>query len=237
MKVGIDDLYANLNRDGKPDLIHLQVNQRKDSFDDLYRNKEICKVLAYLAAHPNLPHSIADLAKQIFNAPPDTEGKVNPSQVSRGLSGIRAAFGASFIAADGSLDRVRMRAHVFADASERKRLEAILHPMIRRACEAERETATSPYAMLVVPLLFESRANRSATPTSSSARASVPIVQRTLLVTCDERVQIERVMRRSGMSDAEVSAIIAAQMPAAQRIALVYREMSFCKSARSWCSL
>lgn len=136
------------------------------------------------------------------------------------IDAIRAKFGPLFIAADGSLDRTRMRAHVFADANERKRLEAILHPMIRRECEAQRESATSPYVMLVVPLLFESRANRSATPTSRSASAAVPAVQRTLVVACDERVQIERVMRRSAMREAEVKAIIATQMPAAQRVAL-----------------
>lgn len=133
--------------------------------------------------------------------------------VSGGLAidAIRAAFGPSFIAADGSLARSRMRAHVFADASERSKLEAILHPMIRAACEAERANAASPYVVLVVPLLFES---------THHATTRAPSVQRTLVVTCDSRVQIERVMRRSGMCEEEVQAIVATQMPAAQRIAL-----------------
>ena len=121
------------------------------------------------------------------------------------IDAIREAFGPSFIAVDGSLVRARMRAHVFADERDRKRLEAILHPMIRSLCDAERANAKSPYVMLVVPLLFE-----------STPRA----VQRTLVVACDERVQIERVMRRSGMSEDDVKAIIATQMPAAQRLAL-----------------
>lgn len=127
------------------------------------------------------------------------------------IEAIREAFGPSFIAADGSLDRVRMRAHVFADAGARKRLEAILHPMIRSACEAERANASSPYVMLVIPLLFESMQD----PT---LRART--LQRTLVVACDERVQIQRVMRRSDMREDEVKAIIATQMPAARRIAL-----------------
>jgi len=131
------------------------------------------------------------------------------------MGAICAAFGPSFTAADGSLDRVRMRAHVFANASERKRLEAILHPMIRSMCEAERSTAASPYVMLVVPLLFESTRH-----STTRAKPRDATVQRTLVVACDQRVQIERVMRRSAMSEDEVKAIIAAQMSAAQRIAL-----------------
>ncbi|MGI9025567.1 MAG: dephospho-CoA kinase [Burkholderiaceae bacterium] len=131
------------------------------------------------------------------------------------IDAIREAFGPSFIAVDGSLDRVRMRAHVFADANERRKLEAILHPMIRAACEAERASAGSPYVLLVVPLLFESTHGASQ---SASTRAIS--VQRTLVVACDPRVQVERVMRRTGMSETEVMAIIATQMPAAQRIAL-----------------
>ncbi len=122
------------------------------------------------------------------------------------IAAIRDAFGDRFIDASGALDRAAMRAHVFAEPDARRRLEAILHPMIRAACEREREVATSPYVLLVVPLLFEA-GNRAAT------------VDRTLVVACDERVQVERVMKRSGLSEAEVRAIMATQMSAAERIA------------------
>ena len=122
------------------------------------------------------------------------------------IDAIREAFGAASIDATGALDRAAMRARVFADPAERKRLEAILHPMIRVACDREQAAATSPYVLLVVPLLFESghRASR---------------VQRTLVIACDEDVQVARVMRRSGLTEGEVRAIIATQMPAAERIA------------------
>jgi dephospho-CoA kinase len=122
------------------------------------------------------------------------------------IDAIRAAFGDAFIGVDGALDRAAMRAHVFAHPDERRRLEAILHPMIRAASDREREQATSPYVMLVVPLLFESGRRLSD-------------LQRTVVVTCDEAVQVQRVMRRSGISEAEVRAIMAAQMPAADRVA------------------
>ena len=120
---------------------------------------------------------------------------------------IREAFGDAYITADGALDRAAMRSRVFGDAAERQRLEAILHPMIRAACDHERDEAKSPYVLLVVPLLFESR-RRAAT------------VQRTLVIACDESVQIARVMKRSGLTEAEVRAIIATQMAPAERIAL-----------------
>lgn len=122
------------------------------------------------------------------------------------IAGIRDAFGTAFVTPDGALDRGAMRRHVFANVAERRRLEAILHPMIRAACDRERDEASSPYVLLVVPLLFES-GTRAAT------------VQRTLVIACDEAVQVARVMRRSGLVEAEVRAIIAAQMPAAERIA------------------
>ena len=122
------------------------------------------------------------------------------------IAAIRDAFGPRFITPDGALDRAAMRVHAFGDPAERRRLEAILHPMIRDACDRLRADASSPYVLLVVPLLFE-----------SGRKAGH--VQRTLVIACDEAVQIARVMRRSGLAEAEVRAIIAAQMPAADRIA------------------
>ncbi len=101
------------------------------------------------------------------------------------IAPIRDAFGDHFIDASGALDRAAMRALVFGDPDARRKLEAILHPLIRAACDRERDEATSPYVLLVVPLLFE-----------AGDRAAA--VQRTLVVACDEDVQIARVMKRSG---------------------------------------
>lgn len=120
---------------------------------------------------------------------------------------IRAAFGAGFIAPDGSLDRVAMRRHVFGDDGERRRLEAILHPMIRRVCDAERDAAASSYVLFVIPLLLESGRRRDD-------------IHRVAVVTCREDVQVARVMKRSGMSEAEVRAIIATQMPQDRKVSL-----------------
>ena len=121
------------------------------------------------------------------------------------MAQIRAAFGERAIAADGSLDRAAMRARAFADPQARKRLEAILHPLIRAESERRVERAVGPYAMLVIPLLVEGGVDRSRTP-------------RVLVVDCPETVQIERVVRRSGLAEAEVRAILAAQASRAERL-------------------
>lgn len=122
---------------------------------------------------------------------------------------IRAAFGDEVIAPDGRLDRARMRERAFADPTERHRLEAVLHPMIRAETERRIEQAAragAPYAMLVVPLLIE-------------AGGWAERVDRILVVDCEESVQIDRVMRRNGLPREQVLAILAAQASRAQRLA------------------
>lgn len=119
---------------------------------------------------------------------------------------IRAAFGAAFVGADGALDRAAMRKLVFRDAQARRRLEAILHPLIGEESVRRSERATSAYVILVVPLLVESGADRSR-------------YSRVLVVDCAEAQQIERLKRRSGLSDVEARGILAAQATRERRLA------------------
>jgi dephospho-CoA kinase len=124
------------------------------------------------------------------------------------MPAIRAEFGDGVASADGALDRAAMRAIVFADPSARKRLEAILHPMIR--VESERQLAAgatgSPYAILMVPLLIESGNYRTR-------------VDRIAVVDCAEETQIARVMGRNGLAREDVARILAAQATRAERLA------------------
>lgn len=121
------------------------------------------------------------------------------------MSGIAATFGTRAVAADGSLDRTAMRELVFADRSQRKILEGILHPMIRAEARRRVADSTAPYVLLVVPLLLES--------------AGYPdLVQRILVIDCDESLQISRTMQRSGLTAEAVRAIMAAQLPRQQRL-------------------
>jgi dephospho-CoA kinase len=124
------------------------------------------------------------------------------------MSAIRAEFGDRVTSADGALDRAAMRGIVFADPSARKRLEAILHPMIR--AESERQVATgaarAPYVILMVPLLVESGDYRKR-------------VDRIAVVDCAEATQIARVMSRNNLPRDEVERILAAQASRAERLA------------------
>lgn len=119
---------------------------------------------------------------------------------------IRAAFGDDLIDAQGALDRAAMRELAFAEPAQRKRLEAILHPLIRAESAAQVAAADAPYVMLVVPLLVESGTYRKR-------------VDRVLVVDCNERTQIERVVARNGLVPDVVRAIMAAQATREQRLA------------------
>jgi dephospho-CoA kinase len=122
------------------------------------------------------------------------------------MPAIGAEFGAAVATPEGALDRAAMRGIVFADTSARKRLEAILHPMIRSESERRLASADSPYAILMVPLLVESGDYRKR-------------VDRVAVVDCREQTQIDRVMQRNGLSRPEVERILAAQATRAERLA------------------
>ncbi|MDP1636069.1 MAG: dephospho-CoA kinase [Gallionellaceae bacterium] len=124
------------------------------------------------------------------------------------ISAIRDAFGDGYIAEDGAMNRDKMRALVFSDAAARQRLEHILHPMILEQAEQQlRQLQAAPYSILVVPLLSEHSVFRR-------------LVQRVLVVDCDERTQTERVIGRCNLSESEVRAIIASQISRAERLQL-----------------
>ncbi|KNH05215.1 Dephospho-CoA kinase [Candidatus Burkholderia brachyanthoides] len=111
---------------------------------------------------------------------------------------IASEFGPEFVAANGVLDRARMRELVFTDDTAKARLEAIVHPLIRAETERQRHAAGGKYHIVVVPLLVESD--------NWSDRVS-----RVLVVDCPVETQIARVIRRNGFSREQVLAIIAKQ--------------------------
>jgi len=120
------------------------------------------------------------------------------------MPALLAEFGEDFATPEGALDRARMRALVFSDATARARLEAILHPRIRDATAAAASIASGDYVIYVVPLLIESGTWRER-------------VTRVLAIDCPEELQVARVMARSGITEAQVRAIMAAQVTRAQR--------------------
>lgn len=122
------------------------------------------------------------------------------------LAAIRSAFGDEYVAADGGLARAAMRRRVFSDATARRNLEAILHPLIREEVRASVAAARRPYVVVVVPLLLETGAYRD-------------LIDRVLVIDCSEDAQVARTMERSGLAEAEVRAIMSAQAPRAARLA------------------
>ena len=124
----------------------------------------------------------------------------------RALPEIERVFGAALIADNGALDRTKMRNLVFADPAAKKALEALLHPMIREESQRRIAASRGPYVVHVVPLLIESADYRSR-------------VDRVLVIDAPEELQLERVRARSGLSEADVRAIIAAQAARAERLA------------------
>ena len=125
------------------------------------------------------------------------------------MPAIAEAFGKEFVTPEGALDRDRMRALVFSDPSAKLRLEAIVHPLVGMATQAQAQAAIQAgHTLLVfdVPLLVESPRWRK-------------LVDKVLVVDCLESTQIERVIARSGLARDAVQNIIQAQATRAQRLA------------------
>ena len=114
------------------------------------------------------------------------------------MPAIQQQFGADFVAADGALDRDRMRALAFSDANAKRRLEAILHPLITAQALAEAETAPQALVVFDVPLLVESGRWRSR-------------VARVLVVDCSTETQVVRVLQRPGWTRERIDGALAAQ--------------------------
>lgn len=127
------------------------------------------------------------------------------------LTQISQLFGPQFLTKEGALDRAKLRTHVFTNPQERSKLEALLHPLIRANAVkqlAENEHQLHPdYQILVIPLLFENNQYQTS-------------IHKTLVIDCDEQLQISRAMARSQLSQAEAQAILDAQVTRATRLKL-----------------
>jgi dephospho-CoA kinase len=123
------------------------------------------------------------------------------------LAEIARVFGAEVLGPDGTLDRRRLGAIVFADPDARVRLEAITHPAIRRAVAAETARLAAQGHALVfydVPLLFEVGLDRE--------------LDCVVVVYAPREVQRERLLRRDGLTPAEADARLAAQLDVEEKV-------------------
>ncbi len=124
-----------------------------------------------------------------------------------GLAEVTAAFGPDILHPDGSLNRAALRSLVFADPQAKHSLESILHPLIRVAtiAQADASSVSSPYQILVVPLLIETGFGE--------------ITDRILVVDCPPELQQQRVMARDNSSAEEALAVINSQAARKDRLA------------------
>lgn len=135
----------------------------------------------------------------------DADAEVHRLQAQGGaaLRPIAAAFPGSV--SNGVLDRAALRARVLADPVELRRLEAIMHPLVRRAEQrflAGARRAGAPAAVLDIPLFFETGGRR---------------VDAVIVVSAPRAVQVARVGRRRKMSPGQIAAVLARQMPDAEK--------------------
>ncbi|MDF0535132.1 dephospho-CoA kinase [Shewanella sp. A32] len=124
---------------------------------------------------------------------------------SEGLQQIVQHFGTTILDTDGTLNRSLLREQVFSDPKQREWLNQLLHPMIRQRMLAQAKAATSPYAILVVPLLFENRLEC--------------LVNHTLVIDIGRDTQIRRTIDRDHVSKTQVINIIDSQISREQRLA------------------
>ena len=136
-----------------------------------------------------------DLGIHVVDADHAARWVVEPGRPALAL--IAEHFGRSVLNADGTLNRGALRGLIFENAEQRRWLEALLHPLIATEIQRDLASATSPYAILVSPLLVES--------------GQWKITQRVLVIDVPQNLQVQRTMLRDSSSQEQVEAIIKAQ--------------------------
>ena len=122
-----------------------------------------------------------------------------------GLEAVRREFGEGMIRESGELDRRALREVVFADPVARRRLESLLHPLIRARTLEALEQLRTPYAVAVVPLLVETGFGE--------------LVDRVVVVDCPREIQLERLMNRDGIDLDRAESMLSAQAGRETRLA------------------
>ena len=123
---------------------------------------------------------------------------------SPGAGAVLERYGDRVRAPDEEIDRAALGQIVFGDGAERRWLEQLLHPIVRACFKAKlQELAAEPVVVLVVPLLFEAGLET--------------LCSEVWLVDCDETQQLQRLMARDGLGEADARARIAAQWPLARK--------------------
>lgn len=118
---------------------------------------------------------------------------------------IVAHFGPEILDAKQHIERKKLRNRIFKDPDERKWLENLLHPLIRQAMRERAKTVKSPYCIMVIPLLVETKPNK--------------IIDRVLVIDAAEEQQIAWAQQRDKLDLAQIKAVLKAQATRSQRLA------------------
>lgn len=149
---------------------------------------------------------LAELGCHVLDADEVARRVVEPG--AEGLRAVVAAFGESVLRPDGTLDRARLGRMVFEDGAKRRLLNSVLHPLIIAEQDAwlRRREGEDPRGVAVVDaaLMIESGGHRR--------------FDRLVVVHCRPELQLERLMRRNGLSREEAISRIAAQMPQEEKL-------------------
>ena len=123
-----------------------------------------------------------------------------------GATAVAARFGARVVGSDGVINRSALGAVVFGDANARRDLEAIVHPEVYRAITQwlDERPAGTPLAVADIPLLFETGRDRD--------------FDAVIVAACSPDEQLQRLMARDGLSEADARARIDAQWPLQEKI-------------------
>ena len=123
-----------------------------------------------------------------------------------GLAAVVARFGDGVLGADGQIDRAALGAIVFADERARQDLEAIVHPVVRRAIDDWFASLApdTPFAVAEIPLLYENGRDREF--------AAV------IVAACEPSRQVERLLARGGLDAKAARQRLAAQLPIEEKV-------------------
>lgn len=172
------------------------------------RSRYVVALTGGVAAGKNAAaHRFEALGIRVHDADLAAREVVAPGQPA--LPEIEFVFGARVLNEDGTLDRRALRERIFDDADARAQLEAIVHPRVREWLRRRVATDRGPYCVLMIPLLAE-------------AWPQYAWVDRVLLVDAPEDAQIERLMRRDGVTRAQARRTLDAQATRAQRRLLAH---------------
>jgi dephospho-CoA kinase len=143
-------------------------------------------------------------AAKFFNADQAAHALVQLPEVKQE---IRAEFGAGVFSRNGDLNREKLRAIIFGDATKKRALERILHPRIRGQwrAEAKRHRNSPDFFFADIPLLYET--------------GGQTLCDRAVVVACSYKVQLARLAERMSLKNTEAEQMIRSQMPLEEKIA------------------